>query len=76
MRYLRAVPLVSALLSLPSWADETLIKDLIKDQVKLTGIAAYDVLVEDLKPDADQCDVSIEQLKTQPSWHFEKTAFR
>ena len=58
---MRVVTLVSALLSLPTWAD----LPLTEAQVKLHGIDSYNVVVEDLAPDAGQCGVTVQQLKTQ-----------
>jgi hypothetical protein len=58
---MRIVTLVSAMLSLPTWAD----LPLTEDQLKLHGIDGYQVAVEDLAPDAAQCGVTVQQLKTQ-----------
>jgi len=63
MRAVRSVAVVFsfALLSLPSWADQAL----TPNQQKLTGISAYEVFVEELKPDALKCGVTQQQLKSQ-----------
>jgi len=56
-----AVAISFALPSLSSWADQTL----TTDQLKLTGIDAFDIAVEELPEDASQCGVTLQQLKTQ-----------
>jgi len=58
---MRIVTLVSVLLSLPTWADLSL----TEAQLKLHGIDGYNVVVEDLAPDAAQCGITLQQLKTE-----------